>query len=249
MGIELLVSVVGIVIATVISVWTYRKMNPKRQLRYRVEASPLLAAGAGAGDRLTIALEGRPVTAPQIVTLSLWSSGTADIASSAFDAGTPLTFDLGTPIVEEIPTVTDSGARLEVVYPDEIVLRPALIHRKFQSTIRVIVDGTPNARVNRVLPDIDVLRDGFSETTRAIQTSRKRLKVTPLLIWTGVLILGTAGLVMSLVVYAFDPRVSAPVGGISMLIMMIALVGIIVVGIYRFFRWVGRNVEARSGLR
>lgn len=249
MGIELLVSVVGIVVATVISVWTYRKMNPKRQLRYRVEASPLLAAGAGTGDRLTIALEGRPVTAPQIVTLSLWSSGRADIASSAFDAGTPLTFDLGTPIVEEIPTGTDSGARLEVVYPDKIVLRPALIHRTFQSTIRVIVDGTPTVQVNRVLPDIDVMPDGASETARAIDTSRKNFKITPLLVWTGVLILGTAGLIVSLVIYAFDPRVSAPVGGISMLIMMIALVGIIVVGIYRFFRWVGRNVEARSGLR
>lgn len=57
MGIELLVGVVGIVIATVISVWTYRKMNPKRQLRYRVEASPLLAAGAGAGERLTIEVQ------------------------------------------------------------------------------------------------------------------------------------------------------------------------------------------------
>lgn len=249
MGIELLVSVLGIVIATVISVWTYRKMNPKRQLRYRVEASPLLAAGAGAGDRLTIALEGRPVTAPQIVTLSLWSSGRADIASSAFDAGMPLTFDLGTPIVEEIPTVTDSGARLEVAYPNKIELRPALIHRKFQSTVRVIVDGTPNIHVNRVLPDIDVLRDGFSETTRAIETSRKRIKVTPLLVWTGLLLAGAAGLVVSLVMSGFDKQAYLPVGGISMLIMMIALVGIIVVGIYRFFRWVGRNIEARSGLR
>lgn len=249
MGIELLVSVVGIIIATVVSVWTYRKMNPKRQLRYRVEASPLLAAGAGAGDRLTIALEGRPVTAPQMVTLSLWSSGRADIGSNAFDAGTPLTFDLGAPIVEEMPTVGVAGAHLEVVLPNQVVLRPALIHRKFQSTIRVIVDGTPDVHVNRVLPDIDVLRDGVSETARAIDTSRKRLKITPLLVWTGVLILGTAGLIVSLVIYAFDPGVSAPAGGISMLIMMSALVAIIVIGIYRFFKWVARNIEARSGLR
>jgi uncharacterized membrane protein YidH (DUF202 family) len=249
MGIELVVSVVGIVIATVISVWTYRRLNPKRQLRYRVEVTPLLTAGAAAGGRLTIALEEHPVTDPQIVTLSLWSSGRADIASSAFDAGTPLIFELGAPIVEEMPGASASGPQLEVAPPDKIVLRPALIHRKFQSTVRVIVDGTPTVRVNRVLPDIDVFRDGDSETTRAIDISRKRFKLTPLLVWTGLLALGVAILIVSFVIYAFDKQAYLPWGVVGMLAIMIALVAIVIVGIYRFFRWIGRNVEARSGLR
>jgi len=249
MGIEVLVSIIGIVITTVVSVWTFRRMNPKRQLRYRLEASPLLANDAGAADRLTIALEGQPVTTPQIVTLSLWSSGRADIGSNAFDAGTPLIFDLGVPIAQQFPVAATSDARLEVVPPDKIVLRPALIHSKFHSTVRVIVDGAPALHVNRVLPDIDVVRDGHSETSRAIEASRKRFKATPLIVWTGVLALGTVGLIVGISMYWFAQQLSAPVGGISMLIMMVALVAIVVVGIYRFVRWVGRNVEARSGLR
>ncbi|WZH35543.1 MAG: hypothetical protein PIR02_12240 [Microbacterium enclense] len=249
MGIEVLVSIIGIIVTTAVSVWTYRKMNPKRQLRYRLEASPLLADGAGATDRLTIALEGHPVIAPQIVTLSLWSSGRADIGTNAFDAGTPLIFDLGVPIAEQIPVPPTSDAQLEVLLPDKIVLRPALIHRKFHSTARVIVDGAPTVHVNRVLPDIDVIRDGVSETGRAIEASRKRFKVTPLLVWTGVLALGTVGLIVGIAMYWIVQQLSAPVGGISMLIMMVALVAIIIIGIYRFFRWIGRNVEARSGLR
>lgn len=249
MGIELVVSVLGIVVATAISVWTYRKINPKRQLRYRVEVTPLLTAGTTAAGRLTIALDGRPVSDPRIVMLSLWSTGRADIASSAFDAGTPLTFELGARLVEKIPADQPSMPTLEVIAGDKVVLRPALLHRKFQSTIRVIVDGEPMIGVNHVLPDIEVIRDGASETAHAIVTSRRRLRVTPLLLWTGALVLGLFVLVVGLIIYSFDQDAYLPWGVVGIFAMMISLAAIVVIGIYRFIRWLARNVEARSGLR
>ena len=123
MGIEIIVSVVGIVIATAVSVWTYRRTHPKRQLRYRVEITPLVASGAER-SRLTITLDGQIVTDPQLVTLSLWSTGRADISSTAFDAGTPLTFDLGAPVIEEAPSEAAAIPRLEVGPSGSILLRP-----------------------------------------------------------------------------------------------------------------------------
>lgn len=249
MGVESVVSVLGIIVATVVSVWTYRRMNPKRQLRYRVEVTPLLIPDATAGGRLTIALDGTPVTSPQIVTLSLWSSGRADISSHAFDGGDPLTFDLGAPIIEELPGNHAAPARLEAELPDKLILRPSLLHRRFASTIRVIVDGTPEVRTNHVLADIDVVRDGVNETARAIDTSRRRLRATPLVVSTGALALGLVILIIGLVVYSFDAQAYLPWGTVGVLLMMAALVAIVVIAVYRLIRWAGRNIEARSGLR
>ncbi|MGO2747364.1 hypothetical protein [Microbacterium sp.] len=249
MGLEALIGLVGIIVASVISVWTYRKMNPKRQLRYRADVTPLLTAHGGAHGRLTVALDGRPVTNPQVVELSLWSSGRADIGSQLFDAGKPLTFDLGALILDSSPASDLESARLVVGLPNTIRLYPALLHRKFQSSIRVVVDGTPNVTVNRVLPDIDVIQHGASETERAISTSRKRFRLTPLVAWTGLLILGVVVMAVGVVLTAVDYGASLPWGVTGMLIIMVALVAILVIAIYRGIRWLKRVIEARSGLR
>jgi len=248
MGLEIIVSVLGIVIATFVSIWTLRRTNPKRQLRYRVEATPLLAATADGVGRVSVGVDGRPVRNPQIVHLTLWSDGRADIGSASFDGGLPLIFDLGAVIIDRLPDAVPSPIRFEVQEPSRLIVRPTLLPRKFETSARVIVDGTPVVAPNYVLTDVPVVEDRAPQVREAIDTSRQRIRVTPLLVTTGVLALGTISLVFSLIAYAFNKDLSAVAGGISLMVIMLAIL-VIGIAIFRFLRWVARNVEARSGLR
>lgn len=103
--------------------------------------------------------------------------------------------------------------------------------------------------VNRVLADIDVIQHGANETERAISTSRKRFRLTPLLAWTGLLVLGVVVMAVGVVLTAVDYGASLPWGVTGMLIIMVALVAILVIAIYRGIRWLKEVIEARSGLR
>lgn len=134
-------------------------------------------------------------------------------------------------------------------FTGSLILRPALLHRRYQSTIRVIVDGEPRVIVNRVLPDIDVLREGKSETAKVIDSSRRRFRITPLSVWAVLLALAIVALFVGPIVYNFDQQAFLPLGVVSLLLASLSLLSVIIIAIYRLIRWIGRNIEARSGLR
>ncbi|KTS65288.1 hypothetical protein NS206_04930 [Microbacterium testaceum] len=249
MGFELAIGVIGIAVAIIVPVWTFRKSNPKRQLRYRVEVTPLLTAGLPSSGSLQVLLDGHPVTNPQIVALTVWSDGRGDIDSRSFDAGRPLTFTVDAPIIETISAEPSAEVHLEVEQPDKLIIRPALLHRSFASTARVIVDGVPSVQPNYVLPGINVLPVTLTAAASAIETSRKKWRVTPLLISSAALLLGLLLLIVSFIIYAFDQKAYLPWGVVAILVIMLALLAVILFSTIRFFQWIGRNVEARSGLR
>lgn len=248
MGLETILAIVGIVVTVSVPFWIYTRTNPKRRLRYRVETTPLLSVGVSATERLKVLLDDEPVDDPQIVSLSLWSDGRGDIGSDAFDGGRPLTFVLGAPILEELASELKSDPRLEIERPDRIVLRPGLIHRRFQSTIRVVVNGSPTVTHNHVFQGVSVLGLNSTAAATAIESSRRRLRVTPLLVSTGVLVFAVVLLIVSIIIYSVDEAAYLPWGVISVLLVMAALVAIVGISIFRFFRWTARNIEARSGL-
>ncbi|MDQ1204632.1 hypothetical protein [Microbacterium sp. SORGH_AS_0862] len=249
MGLELVVGIIGVAVAIIVPVWTYRKSNPKRQLRYRVEVTPLLSEGLPTKGSLQVLLDGQPVSNPQIVALTVWSDGRGDIDSQSFDAAKPLTFTVGAPIIDTISAEPSAEVHLEVEQPDKLIIRPALLHRRFASTARVIVDGVPSVQPNHVLLGVNVLPVVLTAAASAIATSRKKWRVTPLLVASATLLLGVLLLIVSLIIYAFDRQAYLPWGVTAILIMMVALLAVLIVLIVRFFGWIGRNVEARSGLR
>lgn len=124
-----------------------------------------------------------------------------------------------------------------------------MLPRKFETSARVIVDGTPVVSPNYVLTDVPVVEDRAPQVREAIDTSRQRIRVAPLLVTTGVMARGTIALILSLIAFAFNRDLSAVAGGISLMVIMLTILVIVGIVIFRFFRWVARNVEARSGLR
>ncbi|WP_136587383.1 hypothetical protein [Microbacterium hydrothermale] len=249
MGLEIVIGVLGVAVAVIVPVWTYRKSNPKRQLRYRVETTPLLATGLPTTGSLQVLLDGHAVSNPQIVALTVWSDGRGDISSQSFDAGRPLTFTVGARIIETISAEPSAEVHLEVEHPDKLIIRPALLHRSFASTTRVIVDGTPSVQPNHVLPGISVLPVALTAAATAIETSRKKWRPTALLISSAALVLGIVLLTISLVIYSFDRQAYLPWGVVAVLVIIVALLAVFVFSIIRFLRWLGMIVEARSGLR
>jgi hypothetical protein len=181
MSIDVIVAITCTVLTSALTVWLYRQSHPKRVVRYRTEVSPLLGDGGGAmNGRLTVSMGGVPISEPHTVSLTVWSSGRADIPSQTFDRGTPIVFNLGVPILETMPGDPTSGPQIELKSPSELALPPTLLRKGFESRIRVLVDGVPTVTVRHALIDIEVREDLVGETNRVIERSRKRIPVSTL---------------------------------------------------------------------
>ena len=248
MSLEIIVALLGIAVTAAISIAMHLKAHPKRAIRYRVESASLISQGGLARGRLALTVDGKPVTNPTLVTLTIWSSGRADISSSSFDGGTPIVFDLGANIVDEVPGDTPSDPQLQMRPPNELIILPSLLRRRFQSRVRVVVDGVPIVSVHHSLVDIPVIADRGTEAAQAIETSRRRYKVTALSIGVATLVIALILLVISLVIYQIDQEGSLAPGVTAILLGMAALLTILLATLVRFGRWVKRNVDARSGI-
>jgi len=82
---------VGGVVVTIV---LYRRANPKRQLDWWMDSSPLVAAPGHDINDLSVKIKGVEVENPYLNKLTLVSNSRADIPSSAFDAGRPISVEV-----------------------------------------------------------------------------------------------------------------------------------------------------------
>lgn len=169
----------GVVVTLVIGVATFLvTWVPRQRLYYRAPpVTPLLAHGTRGIADLEIHYEGRLLTDPHLLEVTLTARGRRDIPSSAFDQGRPLVFDLGAEIIKVLqvrcnsttspaPPVDHEGRTLRV--------GPELIGRRQTTTIAVLVDGdNPSLECTQsALAQVTVIRrdppDGLSWARAAL---------------------------------------------------------------------------------
>ncbi|MBF4514119.1 hypothetical protein ITJ66_16660 [Plantibacter sp. VKM Ac-2885] len=236
MSAELVVAVLGIIIATALTIYVYRRTNPKRVIRYRVEITPLLGQNP-VSSQLTVTLGPQAVANPHIVAITVWSSGRADISSQSFDGGVPMVFELGALIIEVNPASTPQDPPIVVRAQTQLELRPSLLRKGFQSHLQVVVDGAPTIGVTHALIDIPVIADAVGETGRVIQTSRRPFRISTLNIGLAALVVALVLLTIGLVVNISDKAAGQAWGSPAILLGLLAFPTILIGGIIRIVKW------------
>lgn len=161
------IGAIAVLVAVYFGVRTLRRQFPKRELRYTVQATPLLNSNpAAAHYDLRVLLSGRELRDPYAVTVSFESRSRADIPSSSFDAARPIL------ITADIPLHVSTGSE---VGPKSIgiewnwlgnrgdgtmdgTIAPQLIRPKATGFFNALTDGMPKITVDSSLVDI-VVRD------------------------------------------------------------------------------------------
>jgi hypothetical protein len=119
----------------VLGVMTYRRQFVKRSLGWDFAISPV--APQVHGNRLTIAFDGKLLSDPYIMTFELESLSRADIPSSSFDAGKPITFTFGADIIGAALAEGDITASIS---GHQLMFEPQLIRKRASSEIGLIFD-------------------------------------------------------------------------------------------------------------
>lgn len=162
-------ALVAIIVSVVVgggAIWVAihldRKRNPKREFTYSVEPAPLVNSRATGLDKLSVAYDGRTVIKPYLVTVSISSTGRADIPSANFDGGKPVRIDLQVPILAEVSqraNLDTVDGRLERAGASVIELAPTLLPKGYALRASFICEGAPNSTFKIPLHDITLRRD------------------------------------------------------------------------------------------
>lgn len=168
------IAFVGVVLG-IFGVIGYFKAHPKRQLSYAVTSRPLISRQGVA--KLHVLVDEIPVADPYFVEIRLWSNSRADIPSSAFDGGTPITMRIAG--ASHVVVATEAGITLsEQVHGwDDLTLSidPALIKPRASLSIDLVVDGDPEVTLTDNLIDINIKpapdRRALSEFALSLMTS------------------------------------------------------------------------------
>lgn len=165
--IGIIVTAVGVAATVGIGWWQVRKANPKRQISYAVEVTPLLA-DAAARDAVQVAVAGEALKNPHIVRLSVRSDSRVDIASDSFDQQKALAFDFGSP-VQTLVDAEWSGIRLTIGRGNVLEMEPQLIKPGDRASVSVIVDGAPeDIKVSKTLIDTKIVQSD-NDTSMGMQ--------------------------------------------------------------------------------
>lgn len=178
MGIEILIGIVALILTVVIPVALHRREHPTRQVRWRVQAVRLLSADLGASRRISVTVDGRSVRDPHLVTVTLWSSGRADVPSSSFDQQLPITVRLGVPILEQIDATPEAPnpwlLQPDVLAGTSLTLPPMLLRRGSRYTTQALVEGRPTPYLEQALIDIPVVEEKDNDASEVVTTRTKR---------------------------------------------------------------------------
>ncbi|GAB3401493.1 hypothetical protein GCM10027515_10190 [Schumannella luteola] len=157
------------VIADRLARW-WRDTQADHELWVWLEPDPI--ASIGPKDALTsiqLTHDGVALSAPSVVTLFVWSAGSRDIWTDAFD-GKPLEAALGCKIVEVIRDDRHGAEQLPVDLASDATLRigPGSLRRDFAVGFRLLVDGDPGLEVRNQPLDTEVLyyQDEFAKRSR-----------------------------------------------------------------------------------
>ncbi len=148
-------SVAGIAVTVVI----FRKTYPKRRLEYSVSSRRLVQSAPGA--KLEIKVSGVEVLDPYLVWFRLTSTSRADIPSSAFDGGRPLSIRVQPGGALLLNAQATGGFHTTGRTGDgwkwaEFKVQPELLSKGSRLTLDFISSGEPQVIVDSPLIDIAV---------------------------------------------------------------------------------------------
>lgn len=159
MDLAIILAAVGLVASVVVPIVLSRREHPKRELAYEFEAESLLAVNASRIN-LTVMHDGRLVLQPYLATLTVTATGRADIASTTFDAGKPITFTSNRPIIAEFDSNRghqSASIQLAREGSNSLALQPALIKKGDRAVRRFLVDGEPSMVATSSLIDTELV--------------------------------------------------------------------------------------------
>jgi hypothetical protein len=148
---NVVVGLLGVLVAVAIPVIVHRATHPKREISYHTTAEPVWHGTTN------------PRPAANVV-LQVWCSGRADVPSSRFDAGIPLTFRFDDPVLAVTkPESSPEPWRFRQEGPHDVTLGPVVLGRGtlFSATVTVDavlpVDRRVGVRVWNPLVDTEVV--------------------------------------------------------------------------------------------
>jgi hypothetical protein len=174
-----LVSAVATIVAAIV---LYRRQFPKRQIRYGVRVSPLVAQ-SHAG--LELRYQGQVLSSPRLAIVRVRSRSRADIPSSSFDAGRAIRIVFDDRVIGS-SSDEDQDIQWEI-YGYQLWIPPQLIRAKSELEVSLVVDGDSDGYSFEsplvdiaALPDIDAGTRGF--TILIVAASAMALVVVGLLV-------------------------------------------------------------------
>jgi hypothetical protein len=141
-------------------IWlTFRLLPRRRQLVWTVTEFGLLdkSSPLTSDPDLAIFYDGTMMTAPRLYDVALTNRGRADIPSTSFDDGKPITLTFGGTVM--LIPAGDSHPGLETE-DAQVRIPPMLIRRRQKITVRALVDDlSADVAVSDYLVDVDVRRE------------------------------------------------------------------------------------------
>lgn len=292
-----MIGVLTLIAGIAVPIWLHRRSHPARQFRYRVVTSRALQGLSGWGatnEPLTIHVGGELVRDPHTFIIEFWSTGRADVPSTAFDAGNALVIDMGARILPGTfrnEATTSQAVQFEQTSETEISLTPRLLSKTLRLSLAGSTVSAPRISIRNPLIDVDVLPEednlarpsahlpfaaepavsppaappaayapeaaptayppvvasasspsaaapAASPPAIALPPSRRRPRVTALLITNGIAVASVVLFIVAVVMLAGDPTRSstspgAATGGISLLVFGACVVSYVVIGVVR----------------
>jgi hypothetical protein len=137
---------IGVVLSVALPTWGLitcllrRSRFPKNELWYELTSMRVLNV-QGSGVELFI--DRKPLKEPFRTTLHVWSTGTADMPTAAFDNAVPITFTLDRPMLGKVKATETPGSNIdtEVVGDRRLLLGPGLVRKDYRGSWSFITEG------------------------------------------------------------------------------------------------------------
>lgn len=168
-------SVLAVAVPAGVTFLVYRKQTPKKGLWWGLEVDPLTpSAPTPLSGKLAVTLDGEPVPDPHLVRLRLWSTGKADIPSSAFDAALPIRFDLTAPVAgsADFPTVAGFDSKALELSGQQVSIKPTLLRRDCAVEVTLVTSGVPEVSERSSIVDVKLRRSPGEKDPVNVRRSR-----------------------------------------------------------------------------
>ncbi|WP_345750786.1 hypothetical protein [Microbacterium rhizophilus] len=240
---QLIAALLGLVVAIVVPVAIHRATHPKRQLSYHlaVHAPPPQPGVAPVAPP-----PGVPAHQPVPVTLLVWSTGRADVATTAFDAGRPILFRLAGRVTQPPrPLDVPDGWSMSLVGNRDVTLGPVLIGRGTVFAAELLVEGPISVRVWNSLVDTAVVHSPVPPQSRDLRVGVKR-RLSAMTIGVSAIVLALALEIISIAIVTENRAATVALTLTAALLGLVGIVTVIVSGITRITRYVRARATARN---
>lgn len=243
---NVVLAVIGLIAAVAVPVAIHRATHPKRRVSYFVSARPQVPVPLPPGQR-----DARRMTPPpgwpMLVTLSVFSSGRADVPSALFDGGRPIAFRFGSPIrgVKTDPAEFPGFGGFEIEDADRLVFPPTLIGADRTFTAEVAVDWPVTCTVRHPLIDVQVLETHTPPDRTRATAGTRRFTHNGMFWGVAQLVLGFALMVIAVAVASAGAPIVVPLALAYTLLIMSGAATIAITAVARLVRWLVNRAQQR----